>query len=445
MAIMNRFLLLFVLVAPLYSLAQEENKVIDVSANVVKIEANFGYNFNDGFAVIQKGDSHALIDKTGQVVIPFNKYKFATNALMRIPHFRAGMTIDDYGFVDGFAIVSDPQTHLFGVINKDLKLVIPCEYSRLQPIYHSGLLYGTRKTPKGTTENLIINFSGEILKKEISTLFQVHSPALRPQWLEKDKYGYVNYFEEVAIAPQFDQAEEFSDGMAAVAQRDSFGQLKWGFINDKGSLEIPFRYSIKPKGFSNGLALVQPANQDEFQFAYIDKKGNVAFTIKNETNRNFVPYNLVPAKPRFGARNPGEFFDGYSLWNGSYVPRGKFPIMLVDNNGNSKYFFDELEKHDWPSSYVTFLTDFVNKEVLISSRSGVRFDEVYAIANVNGEIIIRSAKLEGEANTIIDSLFDPTSKLAKVSLYSNENRKRTISYVNRSGEVTIMLVDSQLW
>src|SRR5690606_22426749 len=127
--------------------------------------------------------------------------------------------------------------------------------------------------------------------------------------------------------------------------------------------------------------------------------------------------------------------------NGSYVPRGKFPIMLVDNNGNSKYFFDELEKHDWPSSYVTFLTDFVNKEVLISSRSGVRFDEVYAIANVNGEIIIRSAKLEEEANTIIDSLFDPTSKLAKVSLYSNESRKRIIIYIYRSRDINIMLVD----
>jgi hypothetical protein len=49
-----------------------------------------------------------------------------------------------------------------------------------------------------------------------------------------DKYGFVNPAGKIVIPPQFDAADSFSEGLAAVDTRGA-----WGFIDQTGKMVIP--------------------------------------------------------------------------------------------------------------------------------------------------------------------------------------------------------------
>lgn len=71
-----------------------------------------------------------------------------------------------------------------------------------------------------------------------------------------------------AIKPQFDQAQPFSEGQAAVKYGD-----KWGFIDKAGTLTIrPVYKQVEP--FSDSMAAVV----DDYKWGYIDSKGALVIT-----------------------------------------------------------------------------------------------------------------------------------------------------------------------
>jgi len=97
---------------------------------------------------------------------------------------------------------------------------------------------------------------------------------------KNSKYGYADANGKVVIACQYDDAAEFSEGMAAVnkgaTSEDVMGVNfpmlfggKWGF-NDKGELVIALQYD-QAGDFSKGKAEVKLGN-DTF---IIDTKGSV--------------------------------------------------------------------------------------------------------------------------------------------------------------------------
>lgn len=74
-------------------------------------------------------------------------------------------------------------------------------------------------------------------------------PTLFPIAL-KGKYGYIDGTGKVVIRPRFDDAWQFSDGLAAVLIED-----KWGYIDQTGKMIVPPQFfEVMP--FKEGLALV---------------------------------------------------------------------------------------------------------------------------------------------------------------------------------------------
>jgi len=69
---------------------------------------------------------------------------------------------------------------------------------------------------------------------------------LYPYRNEKYKYGFKNELGETILQPQFEHAEEFSEGLAAVKING-----RWGYINESGDLIIQPRYEHAGK-FHNG-------------------------------------------------------------------------------------------------------------------------------------------------------------------------------------------------
>jgi hypothetical protein len=144
------------------------------------------------------------------------------------------------------------------------------------------------------------SYSQSIKTEEIPKLFTI---------VQDQKIGYIDKTGKVVIKPQFDFAENFSEGFARVFLSGKWGYIdtkgkylvnlqfesaadfsegfgavkkdgKWGFIDSNGKIAIRFQfeghfsYSQFPPKFSEGLAAVI----SEGKFGYIDKSGK--FVIK---------------------------------------------------------------------------------------------------------------------------------------------------------------------
>ena len=87
-------------------------------------------------------------------------------------------------------------------------------------------------------------------------------------------WGFIDKTGKIRIKPQFDIADDFSEGLAAV----SIGE-KWGFIDHSGRVVITPKYGIgydsKHHDFSEGLALVY--FQDKC--SYIDQTGRILIKV----------------------------------------------------------------------------------------------------------------------------------------------------------------------
>lgn len=102
--------------------------------------------------------------------------------------------------------------------------------------------------------------------------------------VEKDgKYGYIDTSGALLIPYQFDNAQAFSAGMAAVGKtvdEDEYGNATyyWGYIDKKGDLKIDYQY-ITAFNFSEELAEVR--TKEEIQF--INTEGDVLLKFEQET------------------------------------------------------------------------------------------------------------------------------------------------------------------
>ena len=82
------------------------------------------------------------------------------------------------------------------------------------------------------------------------------------------KYGFMDKTGKMVVSLQYDDAKEFSEGLAAVCI-GNWSDSKWGFINEKGEMIIKPQFP-NVSSFSSGLAY---ATNQEGQYGFIDKTG----------------------------------------------------------------------------------------------------------------------------------------------------------------------------
>lgn len=89
-------------------------------------------------------------------------------------------------------------------------------------------------------------------------------------------YGFVNKSYKIVVPLKYDQAFEFSEGLASVAKCNEAKDRKlWGYIDKTGRVVIPLRFS-SAYSFSDGIAWVEDANTKLWFF--IDKTGKALST-----------------------------------------------------------------------------------------------------------------------------------------------------------------------
>jgi hypothetical protein len=193
-----------------------------------------------------------------------------------------------------------------------------------------------------------------------------------------DKWGFIDSTGNWAIGPEWDQACDFSEGLAAVCN----DHQQYGYINTRGSVEIPVKYSLsiteKTSGlnptvhnFKEGLAAVNGGNR----FGYIDKSGKIAIdTIYEEAG--LFSEGMAPVKfyGKYGyidrsgkIRLKFNYIEAYEFSNGLAA------VKTPETNG--KLGFIDIKGNLVIRNYPGFITDqadpsFHGGLILISVENG---------------------------------------------------------------------------
>ena len=154
------------------------------------------------------------------------------------------------------------------------------------------------------------------------------------------KWGYINRKGEMVIPAEFDNAQAFSEGMAAVGKYDEDeGKIKCGYINKKGEMVVSAQYdAVYP--FSDGLALVVNYDEDwKATFYYIDKKGEKVIKPKVDAA---APFSDGLARVGIGEKWD-ELKYGYIDKKGNYVIQPEYH----DAGSFSEGLAPVEEKDEW--------------------------------------------------------------------------------------------------
>lgn len=145
------------------------------------------------------------------------------------------------------------------------------------------------------------------------------------------QWGYIDRGGELVIAPIFDQAWTFSDGLALVRREG-----RYGYIDTTGALVIEPQYA-DAWHFSEGLAPVQVGDQ----WGYIDRNGEMVIDpqfnlapslLEVETNRT-VELHPVRADTGYGYQRDGDFVIAPRFDRAWYFENGLARVQVGDQWG----------------------------------------------------------------------------------------------------------------
>jgi len=161
---------------------------------------------------------------------------------------------------------------------KDLQKVEPTV--GLYPLYHDGKVGYIDRTCK-----MVINPQFDYADDFSEGLAGVNIGGIRGKYglVEGGKWGYIDKSGKFVIMPQFDFAWDFSEGLAGV----KIGG-KWGYIDKSGEIVIKpqFYFALS---FSEGLAGVCISKEcpKEGKWGYIDKTGKIVIEPQFDDAKSF--------------------------------------------------------------------------------------------------------------------------------------------------------------
>ncbi len=302
-------------------------------------------DFSEGLAWVGKGLLRGYIDKAGEMVIQ-PKFGWAAD-------FHSGMAAV-YGHGDGRPI----GARAADIWGDDLQMYTPAAYCL--HIDKTGKVIGSECSPMDFSEGkacfrgICIGRDGKRIPHDADDIrpFSGGVAAAR----KGDKWGYLDHSMKWVIEPAFHMAEEFSNGMAAVAMADKpplrwggrelndwlkSGKLKWGYIDSSGKLVVAHKF-MAAGNYSEGLAPVRPETGGKW--GYADKTGAIVIAAQ---------YDYAwPFSEGRGRVLVGEKF-GYVDKAGKFVVEPKFDAAWEFSKGLARVGIGDKEGYiDHDGKYV---------------------------------------------------------------------------------------------
>ncbi|MBL1410823.1 WG repeat-containing protein [Sphingobacterium faecale] len=428
-----------------------DDKSIRIVENIKMLDADQLFNFSDGYAVITKGSSHALINATGDLVIPYNKYVFSYAENCDPGAFDYNLPIkgsswDTYGFKNGLLVAKDIQTGKYGVLNTKLEIVAPFTYDHLSGCSGHKVVSKNKRVEYLTYTRNLTRYEIEMLFNEVDhpdNLYKIKTVKVASA-VHQVLNGYSDKAGNIKIEPKYPEAGVFNEGLAPVAKYDEFGKLKWGFINTKGELVIEHKFSNRPSVFSEGLALVRPLSQNQFDYVYIDKTGKEVIYIRKDEKCTYTPQLMNHRRTvssfvyddYIHLQERSFFRGGVAFWSQSCYPK-KSRLMILNKDGKMYCFDEKLAENSQVRFYVNN-SDVINNLMKII----VDYGKEERIVNLQGETIVCTSNKTGQTGTI-HGLFDPISNLTLATIKNNNITKR--GYINQKGEMIMTVKEKDLW
>ena len=250
--------------------------------------------FKDGVAVVEKDRKAGVIDKTGKTVISFNYQSLylddETGWYFAEKKDKTGM-IDkrgremisfDFDDIDGFSEVNEGFALMTikdktGMIDKKGNIVIPARYDKIFECENGycgvevNKKYGMVSLQNGR-EVISPKYDGLGNFEEGIARYKTNTPGI---YVSTSKFGFVTVAGKELTSAKYENAEDFSNGMAAVKLNG-----KWGYINAEGVEVIFPRYEVA-KNFANEKAIVY----DDGNPFYVDKKGRLSEIPESEKEK----------------------------------------------------------------------------------------------------------------------------------------------------------------
>ncbi|MBN1776263.1 MAG: WG repeat-containing protein, partial [Clostridiales bacterium] len=217
---------------------------------------------------------------------------------------------------------------------------------------------------------------------------------------EGDLYGYVNEENEVAIAPQYEDAQPFSpNGLAGVMVGG-----KWGYINEKNEMVVEPQYDRVGMFFDNGYAGVSK----DGKFTLIDSTGKI---IKST---DYEYYNVDSSMDYFHEPNVA-FLRCYD------ESANKWGLMNIDGK---EILAPEYINIDLPSENAPGDRGFADHGtglIMVEKDEGM-----YGLVSQNGEVILEPIRSYGIAFGEQD--------IATIHLTLDDPMAANVGYINKEGK-----------
>mgnify|MGYP003642926285 CR=1 FL=1 len=204
--------------------------------------------FEKGIATVYHGEHRFYIDRSGKPV-----EKPESDPGEGPYRFKAGKL---WGYKDGLGTVVLPPT-----------------------FYRASTFRGGRATVLKEGRTLVIDKDGLILFGDKQDLDEVYPdgtmtftvPLPRPY---VNAYGLLDHEGHLLLAPQYASIGAYAEGLVKFSLRDDSGRHLFGFADPKGNVVIPATYS-DAEDFSEGRAAVRVSFDFPERWGYIDKSGTM--------------------------------------------------------------------------------------------------------------------------------------------------------------------------
>ena len=214
--------------------------------------------FSEGLAAVALNEElRGFINTKGDVVILSTNY----------------IDIDD--FSDGLSWVLEASSNKWGAINTQGDwVVVPIFAHKPTPFYSGVAAVPIEEGGWGLYERRTGKIFVEGFDK-INRFSEGYASAL-----EKGKYGFIDLNGFWIVPPQFDRVRDFAEGLACV-----YADGEFFYINANGEIIIANNL-FQAKSFEYGLARVNVRSKHRVpgEFDYIDKKGNLVFSVEEFRN-----------------------------------------------------------------------------------------------------------------------------------------------------------------
>lgn len=277
--------------------------------------------------------------------------------------------------------------------------------------------------------------SGLLLLCAMGFVRVAHAEVLLPVNVN-GQFGYVNTSGRMVIAPQFDSALEFAEGLAVVGKK-SGRDLRFGFIDEKGVVRIPIQFQ-NVRSFSEGLAVVVFRDRHGF----IDTSGK--FVIEPVFDRAFSFSDGMARVIQFDPKT-GRNLYGFVDKQGKLIVRPQYVFALDFREGLAPFAV---------SGKNTLKMGFIDKQnrVVIKPQFSIAgtFSEGLAVVAQNavsymfeGSIYIDEGSSPGKkvmyidrhGSVVISGKFDSASNFSEgLAQIEIDLRCR---YIDKSGRVVI--------